>query len=104
MALGLATSGIAVYYLGRTVALTAGTGVQRFLNGIWSPAITPTADFYVVSKNIFDPQVDGDSWRLTVDGLVERPLELSLAEPTGAAHDPPTPTRSSASATAWAAN
>ena len=80
MALGLATSGIAVYYLGRTVALTAGTGVQRFLNGIWSPAITPTADFYVVSKNIFDPQVDGDSWRLTVDGLVERPLELSLAD------------------------
>ena len=34
----------------------------------------------MVSKNIFDPQVDGDSWRLTVDGLVERPLELSLAD------------------------
>lgn len=46
-----------------------------------SPAITPVANFYVVSKNIGgDPVVDGKSWRLNVRGLVGRPLTLSLQE------------------------
>src|SRR2546428_9082270 len=39
-----------------------------------SPEVTPTKDFYTVSKNFFDPSVDDKSWSLSVDGLVERPL------------------------------
>ena len=43
-------------------------------------AVTPTADFYVVTKNLIDPQVNANAWRLEVSGLVERPAVYSLAE------------------------
>src|SRR5437879_3747594 len=49
------------------------------LRGI-SPAITPVQNFYVVSKNFADPSVDGQSWRLSVSGMVDRTLSLSLNE------------------------
>lgn len=45
-----------------------------------SPAITPVGNFYVVSKNFTDPAVDGQSWRLRVGGMVDRPMTLSLAD------------------------
>ena len=45
-----------------------------------SPELTPVGNFYVVSKNFSDPSVDGQSWRLRVGGLVERPARLSLSE------------------------
>ena len=45
-----------------------------------SPEITPIANFYVVSKNFSDPFVDANSWNLTVNGLVDKPLKLNLAE------------------------
>lgn len=45
-----------------------------------SPAITPIANFYVVSKNFGDPAVDGQSWRLHVQGLVDQPSTLSLTQ------------------------
>jgi DMSO/TMAO reductase YedYZ molybdopterin-dependent catalytic subunit len=42
--------------------------------------ITPTADFYTVSKNLsfLDPVIDTRTWQLRVDGLVERPLLLTF--------------------------
>jgi DMSO/TMAO reductase YedYZ molybdopterin-dependent catalytic subunit len=43
-----------------------------------SPEVTPTEDFYTVSKNFIDPAVAGSSWRLKIDGLVDRPMELTL--------------------------
>ena len=72
----------AAWYLGRSVAATARTGVVRFMNGLWSPEITPTEDFYVVSKNIegFEPESSGEGWTLTIDGLVDEELVLSLAD------------------------
>jgi DMSO/TMAO reductase YedYZ molybdopterin-dependent catalytic subunit len=48
------------------------------LRGI-SPAITPIDNFYVVSKNFADPSVDAQGWKLSVGGMVSRPLSLSLA-------------------------
>ena len=39
--------------------------------------LTPIDDFYVRS-NLAVPPVDRDAWRLRVDGLVDRPLSLSL--------------------------
>ncbi len=45
-----------------------------------SPEITPTDDFYTVSKNFIDPSVSGGTWHLKIDGLVDRPMELSLPE------------------------
>ncbi|MCM8745029.1 molybdopterin-dependent oxidoreductase [Thermomicrobium sp. CFH 73360] len=43
------------------------------------PALTPVGDFYVVSKNLSDPMVDGGTWRLRIHGRVTRALELDLA-------------------------
>ena len=73
-------AGAPAWYLGKSVAATARTGVLRALDGVWSPAITPTPDFYVVSKNLdgFDPDVDASTWRLRVDGLVSDDLAMGL--------------------------
>ncbi|MFV0446539.1 MAG: molybdopterin-dependent oxidoreductase [Planctomycetaceae bacterium] len=42
--------------------------------------ITPVDRFYVRSHAPQNPEVDIAAWRLTVDGQVEKPLSLSLAE------------------------
>lgn len=39
--------------------------------------ITPTRDFYEVSKNAFDPQVDSRRWKLEIAGLVDSPLTFT---------------------------
>ena len=45
--------------------------------GQLSPLITPTAAFYVVTKNAAgDPAIDAASWRLIVDGQVGSPVQL----------------------------
>jgi DMSO/TMAO reductase YedYZ molybdopterin-dependent catalytic subunit len=48
-----------------------------------SPAVTPVNNFYVVSKNFADPRVDGQSWRLSIGGLVDKPQQLSLLDLRG---------------------
>jgi DMSO/TMAO reductase YedYZ molybdopterin-dependent catalytic subunit len=42
------------------------------------PELTSTADFYRIDINTVPPQVDGNTWRLKLDGLVDHPLTLSL--------------------------
>jgi DMSO/TMAO reductase YedYZ molybdopterin-dependent catalytic subunit len=51
------------------------------LKGMY-PEVTPTEDFYTVSKNFIDPQVAVGGWRLKIGGLVDRPLELTYDELT----------------------
>jgi DMSO/TMAO reductase YedYZ molybdopterin-dependent catalytic subunit len=51
-----------------------------------SPEVTSNDQFYLVSKNLFsDPTVNGNSWRLTVDGQVDNAFTLTyqdlLAQP-----------------------
>jgi DMSO/TMAO reductase YedYZ molybdopterin-dependent catalytic subunit len=45
-----------------------------------SPLYTPAGSFYVTDTAARPPRVDPDAWRLRVSGMVERPLELSLAD------------------------
>jgi hypothetical protein len=45
-----------------------------------TPEVTPNRLHYVVDNSIIDPDVDAGSWRLRVDGLVGRPLELGYGE------------------------
>jgi DMSO/TMAO reductase YedYZ molybdopterin-dependent catalytic subunit len=42
-----------------------------------SPLITPNASFYVVDEEIIDPDVDPESWRLSVGGIVDHPFTLT---------------------------
>ena len=40
-------------------------------------AVTPNADFYTVTKNAGgDPRVEAQSWRLIIDGSVNKPVQL----------------------------
>ena len=57
--------------------MSGGSGVFPEIDGL-SLEVTPTADFYHVSKNVFDPDVSPRNWRLELGGLVDRPLSLSL--------------------------
>src|SRR5919202_1190851 len=41
-----------------------------------SPELTSTNDFYQVSKNFIDPSVSVGGWKLSISGLVDRPMEL----------------------------
>ena len=45
-----------------------------------SPLITPTAEFYRIDTAFTYPKVDLASWHLRINGLVDRPLELSYEE------------------------
>ena len=80
MAGGLGVFVTAAVFVGRVITDTAATGVRRVFLGRLPPAVTPNEAFYTVSKNFFDPEVDGDRWRLQIDGLVEAPQEFTLAE------------------------
>jgi len=42
------------------------------------PELTATEDFYRIDINLFPPRADPTTWRLTLEGMVERPLSLSL--------------------------
>ncbi len=40
--------------------------------------VTPVASFYQVSKNAFNPKVDGASWKLEINGLVNKTVTFDL--------------------------
>lgn len=44
------------------------------------PELTSNEEFYRIDINTRPPEVDGGEWRLRVNGLVDRPLELTLDE------------------------
>ena len=59
----------------RAHPLNAETSIPALIGGV----VMPNAHFYV--RNHFqNPDLDAASWRLTVGGLVERPLSLSLRD------------------------
>ena len=45
-----------------------------------SPELTVTNDFYQVSKNFIDPSVSASGWKLSIGGLVDRPMELTYEQ------------------------
>ena len=64
---------------GRAIALAA--SVLAKITGL-PPDVTPTKEFYVVSKNPFglDPVLDAAKWSLDISGLVSRPRRLSYED------------------------
>jgi DMSO/TMAO reductase YedYZ molybdopterin-dependent catalytic subunit len=68
---------LAVVYLSRFMDGLASRSQPTALTaneGELPPAITPTEDFYTVSKNIVDPTVNADNWILVVEGEVEQEI------------------------------
>ena len=92
---GLAAAAVAMGALGRWVtsyrlggtdiALPTATdpapsfakGLEEMYDGI-SPLRTPNADFYRVDTRLTVPNVDVDSWTLTIDGDVEKEVTLTF--------------------------
>ncbi len=48
--------------------------------GVRPGFVTPNAAFYRVDTALTVPRVDVDAWRLTIGGMVDRPVRLSLAD------------------------
>jgi DMSO/TMAO reductase YedYZ molybdopterin-dependent catalytic subunit len=44
------------------------------------PEYTPVADHYRIDINLLPLKIDGQSWRMPITGMVERPLDLSLQD------------------------
>ena len=55
------------------------TGIEGKVKGV-SPFRTPVDDFYRIDTALVIPRVDLDSWRLEVDGLVDRPFSMTFEE------------------------
>ena len=80
-AAALAVGAGAIFGVTRTPSgQAAGRRSGRVGNGDLPPEITPTEDFYHVSKNFVDPKVAEEGWSLQIGGMVERPYSLTLAE------------------------
>jgi DMSO/TMAO reductase YedYZ molybdopterin-dependent catalytic subunit len=60
----------------RTPATQPGDAAFANIPGLTSE-ITPNGAFYVVDTSLIKPLIDPTTWRLTVGGLVNRPLSLS---------------------------
>ena len=73
------------------LAATGGLAIRLFqdgtftydgtrLAGIGRTPITPVGRFYIVTKNLIDPNIAEPVWRLEVDGLVGEPFSLAGGE------------------------
>lgn len=62
--------------------LTVPAGAELDVPGL-SPLFTPNADFYRVDTALTVPTVDPTTWRLVVDGMVDRRIELSFDDLVG---------------------
>ncbi|MFP5261784.1 MAG: molybdopterin-dependent oxidoreductase [Blastocatellia bacterium] len=89
---GYTVLAVGVYDIARSLLqswVRSGSGRVRGGGGVFpnidnlALEVTPTADFYEVSKNAFDPDVDVKRWKLDVSGLVENPLTLTYDEIKG---------------------
>lgn len=77
-AIGLLSLGVVGFRL--VPGWLSAAGRPRAAGGAIPEPITPTASFYVVSKNFSDPVLDGGRWSLSVHGLASAPYRLSHAE------------------------
>lgn len=56
-----------------------GNGVFPTIDGL-ALEVTPNTDFFEVSKNPFDPQVDAIRWKFEIGGMVENSLSFTFDE------------------------
>jgi DMSO/TMAO reductase YedYZ molybdopterin-dependent catalytic subunit len=54
-------------------------GAQLTVEGI-TPLIVPNREFYRIDTSLLTPRLDATTWRLTVDGMVERPFTIDYPE------------------------
>ena len=62
--------------------VTVPEGASWDIDGL-SPIITPNGDFYRVDTALTVPNVDPTTWRLSIEGMVDTPVELSFDDLVG---------------------
>ena len=86
---GYAVLAVGVFDIGKSLFgswLQSGAGRVKRGDGVFpnidnlALEVTPTRDFYQVSKNAFDPQVDVRRWKLEIAGIVDNPIALTYDE------------------------
>lgn len=84
----LAFAALALYGLTSLIGRT-GRLVFASVAELFAKELTPVPEFYTVTKNVIDPVVDPDSWRLDVGGLVSgaRSYAYSDLEELGATEE-----------------
>jgi len=82
--IGGATALVAISagYLGKLVVDVRKGAIGGKRAGI-PPEVTPVHQFYVVSKNVLDPDPDVDRWALHITGLVANPMTLAYVDLAG---------------------
>src|SRR5437762_3516058 len=71
-----------------SLSMKKGRLVFASIAEMFAKEVTPTSEFYVVTKNVIDPTVDAASWRLSIGGLVTTPATydypqlLAKSDPT----------------------
>ena len=75
-------AGLALIGFGSFVARPARLAFASVADMV-SKEVTPNGEFYIVTKNLIDPTVDAGSWRLDVDGLVDRPGSYTYPDLVG---------------------
>jgi DMSO/TMAO reductase YedYZ molybdopterin-dependent catalytic subunit len=75
----IASSLIGSWFRSGSGRVKGGSGVFPEIDGL-ALEMTPTPDFYLVSKNAFDPLVDSRRWKLEVTGMVENSLSLTYED------------------------
>ncbi|HEY7268653.1 MAG TPA: hypothetical protein VH951_02380, partial [Dehalococcoidia bacterium] len=76
----LAMGAGALFLIARQVFRTTGGGAQASHPGKPSEEVTSNDDYYVVSKNLVSPNVNGNTWKLRIGGLVPKMLEFSYSD------------------------
>lgn len=78
---GVAAIAFAVLAFYGLANLAARTGRLVFasVEEMFAKEVTPTSEFYVVTKNVIDPDIDPAGWRLSVGGMVSNSAEYDLA-------------------------
>lgn len=59
--------------------LTIPEGAELDVEGV-SPLFTPNEDFYRVDTALTVPEIDPETWRLVIDGMVDERIELSFQD------------------------
>jgi DMSO/TMAO reductase YedYZ molybdopterin-dependent catalytic subunit len=86
---GYSVLAVGIYDIGKSLLgswLGSGSGRVKRGNSVFPDIdnlaleVTPTGDFYQVSKNAFDPQVDARRWKLEVAGMVENAISFSYED------------------------
>ncbi len=77
----IAVAGLTLYGLASLVA-QKGRLVFASIADMFAKEVTPTSEFYIVTKNVIDPDLHGNvgNWQLTVGGLVSNPKTYSYAD------------------------